>query len=72
MHIKDVYRIHRNEIDKLDSLDQKTACLAELNVIEKVRNVCHLSIIQNSWQQANGPTIMVGYLILATGYWGNL
>jgi hypothetical protein len=21
MHIKDVYRIHRNEIDKLDSLD---------------------------------------------------
>jgi hypothetical protein len=25
MHIKDVYRIHRNEIDKLDSLDQKTA-----------------------------------------------
>ena len=56
-HIKDVYRIHRAEIDKLETMDQKTARLAELNVIEQVRNVCHLSIIQNAWEQNNEPTI---------------
>ena len=56
-HIKDVYRIHRAEIDKLETMDQKTARLAELNVIEQVRNLCHLSIIQNAWEQDNEPTI---------------
>ena len=56
-HIKDVYRIHRAEIDKLETMDQKTARLAELNVIEQVRNLCHLSIIQNAWEQNNEPTI---------------
>ena len=56
-HIKDVYRIHRAEIDKLETMEEKTSRLAELNVIEQVRNLCHLSIIQNAWQNQNEPTI---------------
>ena len=56
-HIKDVYRIHRTEIDKLETMEEKTSRLAELNVIEQVRNLCHLSIIQNAWQNENEPTI---------------
>ena len=56
-HIKDVYRIHRTEIDKLETMEEKTSRLAELNVIEQVRNLCHLSIIQNAWQNKNEPTI---------------
>lgn len=56
-HIKDVYRIHRAEIDKLETMEEKTSRLAELNVIEQVRNLCHLSIIQNAWQNKNEPTI---------------
>jgi carbonic anhydrase len=67
MHIKDVYRIHRNEIDKLETMDQKTARLSELNVIEQVRNVCHLSIIQNAWQQENQPTIHGWIFDIANG-----
>jgi carbonic anhydrase len=66
-HIKDVYRIHRNEIDKLETMDQRAARLAELNVIEQVRNVCHLSIIQNAWQQENGPTIHGWIFDIANG-----
>ena len=66
-HIKDVYRIHRAEIDKLDTIDQKTARLAELNVIEQVRNLCHLSIIQNSWNARNEPTLHGWIFDIANG-----
>lgn len=56
-HIKDVYRIHRVEIDKLDTMEARAARLSELNVMEQVRNLCHLSIIQNAWKNDNEPTI---------------
>lgn len=56
-HIKDVYRIHRVEIDKLDTMEARATRLSELNVMEQVRNLCHLSIIQNAWTNDNEPTI---------------
>ena len=56
-HIKDVYRIHRVEIDKLDTMEARETRLSELNVMEQVRNLCHLSIIQNAWKNDNEPTI---------------
>lgn len=56
-HIKDVYRIHRVEIDKLDTMEARATRLSELNVMEQVRNLCHLSIIQNAWKNDNEPTI---------------
>ena len=56
-HIKDVYRIHRVEIDKLDTMEARETRLSELNVMEQVRNLCHLSIIQNAWKNDNDPTI---------------
>ena len=56
-HIKDVYRIHRVEIDKLDTMEARATRLSELNVMEQVRNLCHLSIIQNAWKNDNDPTI---------------
>lgn len=56
-HIKDVYRIHRVEIDELDTMEARATRLSELNVMEQVRNLCHLSIIQNAWKNDNEPTI---------------
>ena len=58
-HIKDVYRIHRVEIDKLDTMEARETRLSELNVMEQVRNLFHLSIIQNEWKNDNDPTIKV-------------
>jgi len=56
-HIKDVYRIHKKEIDALQSEEEKLNRLCEKNVIEQVANVCHTSIIQNAWK--NGKDLSV-------------
>lgn len=57
MHIKDVYRMHRDEVDKLDSNMAKTNRLVELNVIEQVRRLSHTSIIQTAWKNDQRPTL---------------
>jgi len=56
-HIKDVYRMHKEEIDALPSKEEKLNRLCEKNVIEQVSNVCHTSIIQNAWK--NGKDLSV-------------
>ena len=38
-------------------MEARAARLSELNVMEQVRNLCHLSIIQNAWKNDNEPTI---------------
>jgi carbonic anhydrase len=57
MHIKDVYRLHRDEIDALKSDVEKANRLSELNVIEQVRNLSHTSIVQTSWKSDQQPTL---------------
>jgi carbonic anhydrase len=57
MHIKDIYRLHRKEIDQLDSQAKKADRLVELNVIEQVRRLSHTSIIQNAWQHEKRPML---------------
>jgi carbonic anhydrase len=48
-HIKDVYRLHENEIDRIYDDKAKVNRLVELNVTEQVYNLCKTSIIQNAW-----------------------
>lgn len=57
MHIKDVYRIHRDEIDALNSPMQRANRLVELNVIEQVRRLSHFSIVQSAWKNDQRPTL---------------
>ncbi len=56
-NIKDVYRLHRNEIEALDSLDERWKLLVELNIKEQVNNLAHTSIIQKSWRSAKRPEV---------------
>jgi carbonic anhydrase len=56
-HIKDVYRYHQAEIDALDDVEARRDRLCELNVIEQVANVCHTSIVQNTWKAGHGLTV---------------
>ena len=56
-NIKDVYRLHQKELDKIKQEKQKTNRLVELNVIEQVLNVCKTSTIQNAWKERNYPHI---------------
>ncbi len=50
-HIKDVYRLHKSEVDSLDTFPAKFDRMCELNVIEQVANVCQTSIVQNAWKR---------------------
>ena len=56
-HIKDVYRLHKAEIDAIENLQDKENRLVELNVVEGVFNVCKTTIVQNAWE--NGQELSV-------------
>lgn len=45
-NIRDVYRIHEKELDKIKDEDQKYRRLVELNVLEQGRNVIKTAMIQ--------------------------
>ncbi|WP_394752744.1 carbonic anhydrase [Crenothrix sp.] len=57
MHIKDIYRFHKNEIDALPTEEQRVNRLAELNVIEQVKTISHTSIIQGAWHNHQRPVL---------------
>lgn len=54
-NIKDVYRIHRDEIDTLPTEEARANRLTELNVIEQVFNLSKTSIIQTAWKYDQRP-----------------
>jgi len=49
-HIKDVYRLHREELDGIENQQTRFDRMCELNVVEQVANVCQSSIVQNAWK----------------------
>lgn len=64
-HIKDVYRLHSEEIDGIEDTEKKTDRLVELNVKEQVFNLCSTSIIQNAWK--NGQPLAVHGMVINIG-----
>jgi carbonic anhydrase len=48
-HIKDVYRLHKDELDAIEDTKAKTDRLVELNVEEQVYDLSKTSIVQNAW-----------------------
>lgn len=48
-HIKDVYRIHAEQLERITDEKERTNRLVELNVVENVYNLCKTSIVQNAW-----------------------
>ena len=56
-NIKDVYRIHRSELDLLGDDDRKTDRLTELNVMEQVFNLAKTSIVQRAWKHEQRPDL---------------
>lgn len=50
-HIKDVYRLHAHELDRITDQNAKINRLVELNVIEQSYNLCKTTIIQNAWKE---------------------
>jgi carbonic anhydrase len=56
-NIKDVYRIHRAELDAISQEEEKCDRLVELNVREQVFNLAKTSIIQRAWKHEKRPDL---------------
>jgi len=56
-NIKDVIRLHRDELDAITNEEKKTDRLVELNVKEQVFNLAKTSIIQRAWKNEQRPDI---------------
>ncbi len=56
-NIKDVYRIHKAELDGITDEEAKTDRLVELNVQEQVHDLAKTSIIQKTWKHEKRPDL---------------
>ena len=56
-NIKDVYRLHREELEIIKDEETRTDRLVELNVREQVNNLAKTSIIQRACKQHNKPDL---------------
>lgn len=56
-NIKDVYRLHREELEQIKDEDARTNRLVELNVKEQVNNLAKTSIIQQAWKNGKYPDL---------------
>lgn len=71
-HIKDVYRLHKHELDAIEDEEKRVDRFVELNVIEQVYNLTKTSIIQNSWQRRKLPYVHGWVIDIHTGYINDL
>jgi len=56
-NIKDVYRLHREELEVIKDEETRTDRLVELNVREQVKNLAKTSIIQRAWKEVQKPDL---------------
>lgn len=66
-HIKDIYRLHANELDAITNEQERTDRMVEYNVIENVHNLCKTSIVQNAWQNGQQLSVHGWVYSLASG-----
>ncbi len=55
--LRDVYRIHQQELDEIADSHQKYDRLVELNVIEQCVNIIKIDHVQRKWYQTGFPQI---------------
>ena len=56
-NIKDVYRLHKDELENIKEEESRCDRLVELNVMEQVYNLAKTSIIQRAWKEKNAPDL---------------
>lgn len=67
-HIKDVYRMHSDELDNIENEVDKINRLVELNVVEQVYNLCKTTIVQNAWKKRADLEVHGWVIQLDSGY----
>ncbi|OKS84726.1 carbonic anhydrase [Mucilaginibacter polytrichastri] len=66
-NIKDVYRLHSHELDRITDETAKVNRLVELNVVEQVYNLCKTTIIQNAWTERHDLEVHGWVIDIGTG-----
>ncbi len=56
-NIKDVYRLHRDEVEALPTEQERFDRMVELNVIEQVMDLSKTNIVQRAWHERGGPQL---------------
>jgi carbonic anhydrase len=56
-NIKDVIRVHREELDSITDEEKRSDRLVELNVQEQVYNLAKTTIIQRCWKKEQRPDL---------------
>jgi carbonic anhydrase len=56
-NIKDVYRLHENELTQIADEEARVDRLVELNVEEQVFNLAKTSIVQKAWKYEQRPVL---------------
>jgi carbonic anhydrase len=56
-NIKRVYREHRTEIDALPTEAERVDRLSELSVMQQVKNLTNIPIIQEAWKNEDRPAL---------------
>lgn len=67
LNIKDVYRLHAQELDAIKNEEEKFNRFVELNVLEQVKNLSKISFIQEEWELGDFPHIHGWVYSLADG-----
>ena len=66
-NIKDVYRLHADELNAIEDQDRRADKLTELNVKEQIMHLAKTSIIQKAWRHEQRPQLHGWVYGLANG-----
>ncbi len=56
-NIKDVYRIHKSELNVISDLELRSDKLVEFNIVEQIFNLAKTSIVQKAWEREQRPIL---------------
>jgi len=57
VHLKDVYRLHHDELEAIEEEEERCNRFVELNIREQVNNLSMVSFIQEEWANGQFPYI---------------
>lgn len=67
-HIKDVYRLHKTELDAIENEENRFNKFVEINVKEQVLDLAKTSIVQSAWKSGQELTLHGWVYGLNNGY----
>ncbi len=65
--LRDVYRLHRSELDAIEDKQRRFDRLVELNVLEQCLNIIKIDHVQRSWYKTRYPKVHGWVFNMRTG-----